>query len=118
MRRNRLSFSAVAPSQVADYAERSVPDTSQPHPDPGDSGADVGRRWLRSDNILLVAALALFVWFTGDVLLLVFAGLQILMGTVFGIMGLIMAAPLTLAAMVMVKKLYVEDMLGEPQSSP
>jgi predicted PurR-regulated permease PerM len=43
---------------------------------------------------------------------------QILMSMMFGIIGLIMAAPLTLVAMVMIKKLYVEDMLGEPQSSP
>jgi hypothetical protein len=33
-------------------------------------------------------------------------------------MGLMIAAPLTLVAMVLVKKLYVEDMLGEPQGSP
>jgi predicted PurR-regulated permease PerM len=46
----------------------------------GDSGPDVGRRWLRTDNILLVTALALFVWFTGDVLLLVFAGLLLAVG--------------------------------------
>jgi predicted PurR-regulated permease PerM len=43
---------------------------------------------------------------------------QVLMSMVFGIIGLIMAAPLTLVAMVMIKKLYVEDMLGEPQRSP
>jgi predicted PurR-regulated permease PerM len=43
---------------------------------------------------------------------------QVLMSTLFGVMGLIMAAPLTLVAMVMVKKLYVEDVLGEPQGSP
>jgi predicted PurR-regulated permease PerM len=43
---------------------------------------------------------------------------QILMSTTFGLIGLVMAAPLTLVAMVMIKKLYVEDMLGEPQSSP
>jgi hypothetical protein len=39
---------------------------------------------------------------------------QVLMSALFGAMGLIIAAPLTLVAMVMVKKLYVEDMLGEP----
>ena len=43
---------------------------------------------------------------------------QVLMSALFGAMGLVMAAPLTLVAMIFVKKLYVEDMLGEPQSSP
>jgi predicted PurR-regulated permease PerM len=46
----------------------------------GDSGPEVGRRWLRTDNILLVSALAIFVWFTGDVLLLVSAGLLLAVG--------------------------------------
>jgi predicted PurR-regulated permease PerM len=43
---------------------------------------------------------------------------QVLMSALFGAMGLIMAAPLTLVAMIFVKKLYVEDTLGEPQASP
>jgi predicted PurR-regulated permease PerM len=43
---------------------------------------------------------------------------QVLMSTLFGAMGLVMAAPLTLVAMIMVKKLYIEDMLGEVQSEP
>jgi predicted PurR-regulated permease PerM len=43
---------------------------------------------------------------------------QVLMSTLFGLMGLVLAAPLTLVAMVLVKKLYVEDMLGEPEGSP
>lgn len=56
-----------------------MPDTSRPHSTP--SGAtDVGRRWLRTDNVLLASALALFVWFTGDVLLLVSAGLLLAVG--------------------------------------
>jgi predicted PurR-regulated permease PerM len=41
---------------------------------------------------------------------------QVLMGTLFGLMGLIMAAPLTIVAMVFVKKLYVEDVLDEPRA--
>jgi predicted PurR-regulated permease PerM len=39
---------------------------------------------------------------------------QVLMSALFGAMGLIMAAPLTLAGMVVVRKLYVEDAFGEP----
>jgi hypothetical protein len=57
-----------------------MPDTPPPHSPVGDSGPEVARRWLRTDNILLVTALALFVWFTGDVLLLVFAGLLLAVG--------------------------------------
>jgi predicted PurR-regulated permease PerM len=55
-----------------------MPNTSNPQT--GGSGPDVGRRWFRTDNILLVSALAFFVWFTGDVLLLVFAGLLLAVG--------------------------------------
>jgi predicted PurR-regulated permease PerM len=55
-----------------------MPNTSPSNPQTG--GADVGRRWLRTDNILLVAALAFFVWFTGDILLLVSAGLLLAVG--------------------------------------
>lgn len=38
---------------------------------------------------------------------------QVLMGVLFGAVGLILAAPLTVVAMVAVKKLYMEDVLGE-----
>ncbi|HUE46732.1 MAG TPA: AI-2E family transporter [Aestuariivirgaceae bacterium] len=57
-----------------------MPPTPPSYSPIGDSGPDVGRRWLRADNILLVSALAIFVWFTGDVLLLVFAGLLLAVG--------------------------------------
>ena len=57
-----------------------MPPTPPSHSPIGESGPEVGRRWLRTDNILLVSALALFVWFTGDVLLLVFAGLLLAVG--------------------------------------
>lgn len=44
---------------------------------------------------------------------------QVLMGALFSIMGLILAAPLTVVAMVMVmvNTLYVEDVLGEQTAS-
>ena len=57
-----------------------MPNTSPANQQTGSSGAEAGRRWLRTDNILLVASLAFFVWFTGDVLLLVFAGLLLAVG--------------------------------------
>lgn len=38
---------------------------------------------------------------------------QVLLSVVFGVMGLILAAPLTIVAMVTVQKLWVEHMLGE-----
>lgn len=38
---------------------------------------------------------------------------QILMGLLFGAMGLVLAAPLAVVGMVMVQKLYVEDVLGD-----
>lgn len=38
---------------------------------------------------------------------------QLLLGQLFGILGLIIAAPLTLAILVLVKMLYVEDTLGD-----
>jgi predicted PurR-regulated permease PerM len=38
---------------------------------------------------------------------------QVLMGEMFGILGLFVAAPLTVAAMVLLKMLYVEDTLGD-----
>jgi predicted PurR-regulated permease PerM len=40
---------------------------------------------------------------------------QVLLGVVAGAMGLIFAAPLTAAAMVMVQKWYVQDVLGDRQ---
>lgn len=40
-------------------------------------------------------------------------GLQVLLGVVFGAIGLILAAPLTVMTMVAVQKLWVEHMLGE-----
>ncbi|GAB6057405.1 AI-2E family transporter [Desulfonatronum parangueonense] len=36
---------------------------------------------------------------------------QVLMGVLFGVLGLILAAPLTVAAMIMVKMLYIEDVV-------
>jgi predicted PurR-regulated permease PerM len=36
---------------------------------------------------------------------------QVLMGVLFGVLGLILAAPLTVVAMVMTKMLYVEDVV-------
>jgi predicted PurR-regulated permease PerM len=38
---------------------------------------------------------------------------QVLLSVLFGVMGLILAAPLTVVAMVAVQKLYMEDVLGE-----
>jgi predicted PurR-regulated permease PerM len=38
---------------------------------------------------------------------------QILLGKVFGILGLFVAAPLTTVAVVLLKMLYVEDTLGD-----
>lgn len=38
---------------------------------------------------------------------------QVLLSVLFGVMGLILAAPLAVVAMVAVKKLYMEDVLGE-----
>jgi predicted PurR-regulated permease PerM len=43
-------------------------------------------------------------------------GVQVLLGVLFGAVGLILAAPLTVVAMVGVKKLWVEDTLGEPKT--
>jgi predicted PurR-regulated permease PerM len=39
--------------------------------------------------------------------------LQILLGSMLGILGLFVAAPLTVAMVVLVKMLYVEDALGD-----
>lgn len=57
-----------------------MPDRSPPRSEPRSSGVDVERRWLRTDNILLVTVLGIFVWYTGNVLLLVFAGLLLGVG--------------------------------------
>jgi predicted PurR-regulated permease PerM len=42
---------------------------------------------------------------------------QVLLSLLFGIPGLILAAPLTVVAMVMVKKLYIKGMLGDEEAS-
>jgi predicted PurR-regulated permease PerM len=39
--------------------------------------------------------------------------LQVLFGELLGLMGLFVAAPLTVAAVVLLKMLYVEDTLGD-----
>jgi predicted PurR-regulated permease PerM len=39
---------------------------------------------------------------------------QLLLGVMFGFVGLLLASPLAAAAMILVKMLYVEDVLGEP----
>lgn len=39
---------------------------------------------------------------------------QLLLGIMFGFVGLLVASPLAAAAMVVVKMLYIEDVLGEP----
>lgn len=38
---------------------------------------------------------------------------QVLLGVVFGFIGILLASPLTAAAMILVKMLYVEDLLGD-----
>jgi predicted PurR-regulated permease PerM len=43
-------------------------------------------------------------------------GVQVLFGVLFGAIGLILAAPLTVVGMVAVKKLWVEDTLGEEKT--
>jgi predicted PurR-regulated permease PerM len=42
---------------------------------------------------------------------------QLLLGLMFGFVGLLLASPLTAAGMVVVKMLYVEDVLGDPVMS-
>jgi len=42
---------------------------------------------------------------------------QVVMGVLFGVLGLILAAPLAVVAMVAVNKLYVEDVLGRQTQS-
>jgi predicted PurR-regulated permease PerM len=43
---------------------------------------------------------------------------QVILGVLFGKLGLILATPLTAVGMVLVKMLYVEDMLGDPVEIP
>jgi len=43
---------------------------------------------------------------------------QLLLGTLFGFLGLILAVPLAAFGMVLVQMLYVEDFLGERSGSP
>ena len=42
----------------------------------------------------------------------------VLLGTMFGFLGLLLATPLAAAALVLVKMLYVEDVLGDPVDAP
>ena len=42
---------------------------------------------------------------------------QVLFGVLAGGFGLLLATPLTAAALVLVKRLYIEDTLGDHQSS-
>lgn len=42
---------------------------------------------------------------------------QVILGVMLGALGLLLATPLTAAALVLVKKLYVEDTLGDPVST-
>ncbi len=43
-------------------------------------------------------------------------GFQVLLGVLFGVPGLIVAAPLAVVAMVCTRRFYVEDYLGDPLS--
>jgi len=43
---------------------------------------------------------------------------QALMALVFGFLGLLLAVPLIAAVIVAVKMLYVEDVVGDPQTTP
>jgi predicted PurR-regulated permease PerM len=43
---------------------------------------------------------------------------QVLMGTIFGIGGLVLAAPLAVLGMIAVNLIYIEDILGEPRANP
>jgi len=45
-----------------------------------------------------------------------FIGMQVLMTLLFGVVGFILAAPLTVVGMVAVKKLWIQDVLGEEVS--
>ena len=41
---------------------------------------------------------------------------QVLLGLAFGFVGVLLASPLTAVAMILVKMLYVEDLLGDQMS--
>ncbi len=43
---------------------------------------------------------------------------QLLFGVLAGTMGLLLATPLTAATLVFIRKLYLEDVLGEEQGTP
>jgi predicted PurR-regulated permease PerM len=43
---------------------------------------------------------------------------QVLLGFVFGFIGILLASPFTAVAMILIKMLYVEDLLGEPIEKP
>lgn len=43
---------------------------------------------------------------------------QVLLGLAFGFIGLLLASPLTAAAMILVQMLYVEDVIGDRVSEP
>jgi predicted PurR-regulated permease PerM len=45
-------------------------------------------------------------------------GMQVLFGALFGIPGLILAAPLTVVGMIAVNMLYIEDVLGDERAVP
>lgn len=51
-----------------------------------------------------------------DLLPALIISMQILLGVLLGGLGLILATPLTAAVMVMVKMVYIEDILGDHQS--
>ena len=45
-------------------------------------------------------------------------GMQVVLGTLLGVVGVIFATPLTACAMVLVQRLYVEDTLGDRLDRP
>jgi predicted PurR-regulated permease PerM len=44
--------------------------------------------------------------------------MQLIFGTLFGFAGVALATPLTAALLVLVKMLYVEDVLGDRREKP
>ncbi len=44
-------------------------------------------------------------------------GGQLILGGIFGVLGFILATPLTAVALVLAQKLYVEDVLGDSMES-
>ena len=44
-------------------------------------------------------------------------GVQLLFGSIFGVMGLTFATPVTVVAVVLVENLYVEDRLGDREAA-